>query len=321
MALFRGKDFLNGTPKNPQMEPHPRKAPKPLPELRIGLSIRPAAPSSPDLSNQPPTPRLLDRLRGEIRVRHYSIRTESAYVDWTRRFILFHHKRHPQDMGAADVEAFLTYLEVERKVAAPAHSGRAAPRRGRWGSRCTTTWSRRSGGDRRWRRSSVTMCAHVLATMRRAAGTCQRHCINCRQPVKDENMKMTSRWITSLAAASLSFAGFMHSAQATLVSTEQVAATQGVHSATAQRDQVNTLLARADVAAGLQERGVSVDQARQRVAALTDDEVATVAHTLDTAPAGASADVLGVIVTIFVVLLITDILGFTKVFPFTRSIR
>ena len=78
------------------------------------------------------------------------------------------------------------------------------------------------------------------------------------------------RGITSLAAANLSFAGFMHSAQATLVSTEQVAATQGVHSATAQRDQVNTLLARADVAAGLQERGVSVDQARQRVAALTD---------------------------------------------------
>ena len=54
---------------------------------------------------------------------------------------------------------------------------------------------------------------------------------------------------------------------------------------------------------------------------MTDDEVATVAHTLDTAPAGASADVLGVIVTIFVVLLITDILGFTKMFPFTRSIR
>ena len=100
-----------------------------------------------------------------------------------------------------------------------------------------------------------------------------------------------------------------------------MAASQGVHSATAQRDQVTTLLARADVAAGLQERGVSVDQARQRVAALTDDEVATVAHTIDTAPVGASADVLGVIVTIFVVLLITDILGFTKVFPFTRSIR
>jgi hypothetical protein len=133
-------------------------------------------------------------------------------------------------------------------------------------------------------------------------------------------MKKTSRWITSLVAASLSFAGFMHSAQAALVSTEQVAASEGVRSATAQREQVNQLLARADVAAGLQERGVSVEQARERVAALTDDEVAQVAHTIDTAPAGA-ADVLGVLVTIFVVLLITDILGFTKVFPFTRSIR
>jgi hypothetical protein len=133
-------------------------------------------------------------------------------------------------------------------------------------------------------------------------------------------MKRTTRWITSLAAACLSFAGFMHSAQATLVTTEQVAATQGVRSATAQRDFVNATLARADVAGGLAERGVSVEQARARVAALTDDEVAVVAHTIETAPAGAS-DVLGVLVAIFIILLITDILGLTKVFPFTRSVR
>jgi hypothetical protein len=126
--------------------------------------------------------------------------------------------------------------------------------------------------------------------------------------------------MTSLVAACLSFAGFMQAAQATLVTTEQVAASQGVHSATAQRDFVNATLARADVAAGLQERGVSVEQALARVAALTDDEVATVAYTLETAPAGAS-DVLGIIVGIFILLLITDILGFTKIFPFTRSIR
>jgi hypothetical protein len=126
--------------------------------------------------------------------------------------------------------------------------------------------------------------------------------------------------MTSLVAACLSFAGFMQAAQATLVTTEQVAASQGVHNATAQRDFVNATLARADVAAGLQERGVSVEQALARVAALTDDEVATVAHTLETAPAGAS-DVLGIIVGIFILLLITDILGFTKIFPFTRSIR
>jgi hypothetical protein len=134
------------------------------------------------------------------------------------------------------------------------------------------------------------------------------------------SMKQTTRWITSLAAACLSFAGFMHSAQATLVTTEQVAASEGVRSATAQRAHVNATLDRADVSAGLAERGVSVEQARARVAALTDDEVAQVAHTIDTAPAGAS-DVLGILLTIFVVLLITDILGFTKVFPFTRPIR
>ena len=134
-------------------------------------------------------------------------------------------------------------------------------------------------------------------------------------------MKLTSRWIASLLAVCLTFTGFAQSAMAAgLVSTEQVAATEGVKSATAQREYVNATLARADVAAALAERGVSIDQARARVAALTDDEVATVAHTIDTAPAGAS-DVLGVIVTIFVVLLITDILGFTKVFPFTRSVR
>jgi hypothetical protein len=133
-------------------------------------------------------------------------------------------------------------------------------------------------------------------------------------------MKRTTRWITSLAAACISFAGFMHSAQATLVTTEQVAASVGVRSATAQRDFVEATLARADVAAGLAERGVSVEQARARVAALTDDEVAVVAHTIETAPAGAS-DVLGVLLTIFLILLVTDILGLTKVFPFTRSVR
>jgi len=132
-------------------------------------------------------------------------------------------------------------------------------------------------------------------------------------------MKRTTRWTAGLMAACLSLAGFVQTAHATRITTEQVAASEGVRSATAQREYVNGMLARADVAAGLQERGVSVEQARARVAALTDDEVATVAHTLDTAPAG--ADVLGVIVTIFVVLLITDILGFTKVFPFTRSIK
>jgi integron integrase len=64
------------------------------------------------------SPRLLDRLRAAIRLRHYSIRTEEAYVDWARRYILFHDKRHPKDMGAEEVAAFLTYLATERQVSA-----------------------------------------------------------------------------------------------------------------------------------------------------------------------------------------------------------
>ena len=62
------------------------------------------------------SPKLLDQLRAELRLRHYSIRTEEVYVDWSRRFILFHEKRHPKTMGVAEVTAFLTYLAVERTV-------------------------------------------------------------------------------------------------------------------------------------------------------------------------------------------------------------
>jgi integron integrase len=60
---------------------------------------------------------LLDRLREAIRVRHYSIRTEDTYTDWARRFILFHDKRHPLELGAPEVAAFLTDLAVNRGVA------------------------------------------------------------------------------------------------------------------------------------------------------------------------------------------------------------
>lgn len=59
---------------------------------------------------------LLNRLRDAIRVRHYSIRTEQAYVDWAKRYILFHNKRHPAEMGAVEVSAFLTHLAVNRNV-------------------------------------------------------------------------------------------------------------------------------------------------------------------------------------------------------------
>jgi len=62
--------------------------------------------------------RLLDEVRRRLRVKHYSLRTEQAYVGWIRRFILANDKRHPRDMGAAEVEAFLTSLAVEGDVAA-----------------------------------------------------------------------------------------------------------------------------------------------------------------------------------------------------------
>lgn len=71
-----------------------------------------------DPASARPEPRLLDRLREAIRLRHYSIRTEDTYVDWARRFILFHGKRHPLDLGAAEVTAFLTHLAVVRGVGA-----------------------------------------------------------------------------------------------------------------------------------------------------------------------------------------------------------
>lgn len=63
-------------------------------------------------------PRLLDQVREKLRVKHYSIRTEQAYVDWIRRFILFHEKRHPATLGAPEIERFLSHLAVERRVAA-----------------------------------------------------------------------------------------------------------------------------------------------------------------------------------------------------------
>ncbi|MGZ5445023.1 MAG: integron integrase [Thermoanaerobaculia bacterium] len=63
-------------------------------------------------------PKLLDRMRALLRTRHYSIRTEDAYVQWARRYILFHGKKHPSAMGAGEINAFLSHLAVERDVSA-----------------------------------------------------------------------------------------------------------------------------------------------------------------------------------------------------------
>ncbi|MEE9391607.1 MAG: integron integrase [Planctomycetota bacterium] len=73
---------------------------------------------SPTPSDRSPKPRLLDQVRNSLRLRHASRRTEKAYCSWIRRFIRFHHLRHPRDLGAKEVTEFLTYLAVARKVAA-----------------------------------------------------------------------------------------------------------------------------------------------------------------------------------------------------------
>ncbi len=65
-----------------------------------------------------PRQKLLDQVRAVLREKHYSIHTEHAYVDWIKRFILFHDKRHPRDMAAPEIETFLTHLAVDRRVAA-----------------------------------------------------------------------------------------------------------------------------------------------------------------------------------------------------------
>jgi hypothetical protein len=133
-------------------------------------------------------------------------------------------------------------------------------------------------------------------------------------------MSKISRAVSVVVAVSVTFAGLAQTAQAVPISTEQVAASQGVFSESAARVRLLSTLERADVAAALAERGLSLEQAKARVAALTDAEAAHVAEQIDQAPAGAG-DFLTTVVFVFVLLLLTDILGFTKVFPFTRPIR
>ena len=70
-----------------------------------------------------PKPRLLTQLREAIRTRHYALSTEKVYVHWVRTFIRFHGIRHPTEMGAREVEAFLTYLAVAQGVCVNAQSG------------------------------------------------------------------------------------------------------------------------------------------------------------------------------------------------------
>ena len=129
-------------------------------------------------------------------------------------------------------------------------------------------------------------------------------------------MNTFKRLVASLVIASTALMGLPMTAQAAIVSTDEAISTPV---AAANRDRVNSFLTRADVRKALQEQGVNGDAAVERVKAMPDPEVAQLAGRIDQAPAG--GDILGILFTIFIVLLVTDIMGLTKVFPFTRSIR
>lgn len=129
-------------------------------------------------------------------------------------------------------------------------------------------------------------------------------------------MNATKRLIAALLIASTTLMGLPLTAHAGIVSTDTTltaTVTDG------NRDRVNTFLARSDVRQAMEARGVDSADALVRVQSMSDAEVAQVAGRIDQAPAG--GDILGVLFTVFIVLLVTDILGLTKVFPFTRSVR
>lgn len=111
--------------------------------------------------------------------------------------------------------------------------------------------------------------------------------------------------------------GVMQPAQAALIGAAQVVAVAGGEQ---NRAHIATLLERPAVQARLQELGISKADAQTRVAALTDDEAAALADKVDSLPAGGDG-IIGALIFVFLVLLVTDILGFTKVFPFTHTVK
>jgi hypothetical protein len=126
-------------------------------------------------------------------------------------------------------------------------------------------------------------------------------------------VRMTSR---VLIVSVLSLVVPLQSAYAGMVSTDRVdSSTQSQP----ERERIRTFLDREDVRKELHAQGIDANAAKMRVAALTDEEVHKVVGKLDKMPAG--GEILGILFTIFIVLLITDILGFTKVFSFTRSAK
>jgi hypothetical protein len=126
--------------------------------------------------------------------------------------------------------------------------------------------------------------------------------------------------LARVLALCMCVAGMPVPARADLAATDRIDAVEQTQHAP--RQVVGAFLDRADVRAALEKRGVTADDAKARVAALSDSEVEGLAQKIDSAPAGAGFEaVLWVAFLVFLILLITDILGFTKVFPFTRPAK
>lgn len=130
---------------------------------------------------------------------------------------------------------------------------------------------------------------------------------------------MLKRFLSAFLAFSIFFTGSIQAVQAAMISTDQVAESAVTGTGEQDRAKILEMLSREEVQSALVARGIDPAEAKSRVAALTDDEASKLATQMDKAPAGAG--IIGAIVLVFLVLLLTDILGFTKIFPFTRSIR
>jgi hypothetical protein len=131
-------------------------------------------------------------------------------------------------------------------------------------------------------------------------------------------MIFVKRFLSAFLAVSIVFTGSIQTVQAAMITTEQVAGSAFSAAGSDDRSRIVAALSREDVQTALVARGIDPAQAQGRVAAMTDEEASVVASQLDTAPAGG---IIGAIILVFLVLLLTDILGFTKVYPFTRSVR
>ena len=135
-------------------------------------------------------------------------------------------------------------------------------------------------------------------------------------------MHRVDRTVAHLLTICVCFAGLpIPAAQAELVATDRIEVTQPAR--TSARAHLASLLDRGDVRTALESRGVSAEDAKARVAALSDDEAEKLAAKFDSLPAGGGGfeSLLWFGFLVFVILLITDILGFTKVFPFTRPAK